>query len=99
MLKDFFIVFNDELNNFHLKCINQRFNNDEIDYNRAVRFIDTTAFINLINNAQIVSKKLIINDKDCLNTIIKNWDGYLHGETKETDAIMNKKMIRDDQNE
>ena len=98
-LKDFFIVFNDQLNNFHLKCIDQSFESEEIEYNKAVRFIDTTAFIKLINTGKIVFNKLIIDNLDILTNIIKNWDGYLHSETLETDAIMNKKMIRDDKDE
>ena len=72
----------------------------EIDYNKAIKFIDTTAFINLINNSEtaISDNRLIINNKDILTKIVNNWDGYLHCETKETDAIMDKKMIRDDIN-
>ncbi len=98
-LQDFFIVFNDKENNFHIKCVDQRFNNPELDYNKAVKFIDTTAFINLINSSEINDNKIIINDVDTLNNIASNWDGYLHGETKETDAILNKKMINGDAHE
>ena len=92
-LKDFFIVFSSILNNFHLKCVDQKFKNEDIKYNRAVRFIDTTAFINLINNSNVRDNRIILDNIDQLNEIINNWDGYLHSETLETDSILNKKMI------
>lgn len=98
-LKDFFIVFDAELNNYHIKCINKNFKNEEINYNKAVKFIDTTAFINLLNSNEIKDNKIIIPDNNTLNNTINNWDGYLHSEVKETDAIINKKMIKDDKNE
>ena len=98
-LKDFYIVFNDTKNDFHLKCKDNKFNKEEYDYNKAVKFIDTTAFIKLINDSNITNNKIIINDTSILNNIISNWDGYLHSETKETDAIINKKMIKDGSNE
>ena len=99
LLKDFFIVYNSELNNFHLKCINSSFEDEEIEYNKAVKFIDTTAFINLINQGNVVNNKLIINSLDTLNNVIKNWDGFLHSEVVDTDSIIDKKMIRDDKDE
>ena len=92
-LKDFFIVFSSILNNFHLKCINAKFESDKINYNCAVRFIDTTAFINLINNSEIKDNRIIIDNIDSLNDVVKNWDGYIHSEVLETDSIINKKMI------
>ena len=100
-LKDFYIVFMDTNNDFHLKCVDEKFNNDNYEYNKAVKFIDSTAFINLINNENttIHDNKLIINDKNILIDTIHNWDGYLHSETNETDSILNKKMIRDENNE
>ncbi len=97
-LKDFFIVFDDNLNNFHIKCLDSKYKNEEIEYNRAVRFIDTTAFINLTKSYKVKDKR-IIDDDHKLEEVIKEWDGYLHSETLETDAIMNKKMIRDNENE
>ena len=47
----------------------------------------------------IRDNRLIINNMETLNNIVSKWDGYLHSETKETDAIINKKMIRDDDSE
>lgn len=97
-LKNFFIVFDDKLNNFHLKCTDKRLNIESIDYNKAVKFIDTTAFINLINCSKIIDNKIFIDSINSLIDIINKWDGYLHSETNETDAIFEKKMIRDDTN-
>jgi len=99
-LKDFFIVYNDHENIFHLKCIDEKYNSDRYQYNKAVKFIDTTAFINLINSGKPISNnKIILKDKNELENIINKWDGYLHSETKETEAVINKKMIKDDGNE
>ncbi len=99
-LADLYIVFDDNKNDFHIKSVKKRFDDIEIDYNKAIKFIDTTAFINLINNSEskINDNRLIISNKDILTKIVNNWDGYLHSETKETDAITNKKMIRNDIN-
>lgn len=99
-LKDFYIVFDDNINNFHLKSKYDKFNKEE-NYNKAIKFIDTTAFISLINSNKVNIKdnKLILNNIEILNNIISQWDGYLHSEMEETDAISNKKMIKDDVNE
>lgn len=92
LLKDFFIIFNDNLD-FHIKCINKNYPNEEIEYNHSTKFIDTTAFINLINISNIVNNKIIVNDINILNDIVSKWDGYLHSETVETDSITNKKVV------
>lgn len=98
-LKDFFIVFNDKLNNFHIKCIDTKFKNEEIEYNRAVKFIDTTAFINLVETNDYKDNKIIISDLNTLNNVVSKWDGYLHDRTLETDSVINKKIIKDDKDE
>ena len=100
LIKEFYIVF-DENNKFSLMCTNQSYENNESKYTKAVKFKDTTAFINLINsdNVLIRDNRIIINDINVLNNIVNKWDGYLHSETKETDSIINKIMIKDDANE
>ena len=92
-LKDFFIIFDDRLNNFHLKCINPKFKTEEINYNKAVRFIDTTSFINLITKAKTINNKIVLDNVNELNNVVNNWDGNIHSEVLETDSIMNKKVI------
>ncbi len=92
-LKDFFIVYDSEKNNFTIKCINPNYHNIEIDYNCAIRFIDSTAFINLIKSCTVIDNKVIV-DINTLNNIVSNWDGYLHSETLETDSVINKKIIK-----
>ena len=99
LLKDFFIVFDDKLNNFNIKCINSKYNNKEINYNKAVRYIDTTAFINLIKDNKTSNNKLIIDNQDILDDNVSKWDGYIHSEVLETDAISNKLIIRGDNHE
>lgn len=99
-LTDLYIIFDDNKNDFHIKSVKKAFDDIIINYNKAIKFIDTTAFINLINNNEttINENRLIINNRDILTETVNNWDGYLHSETKETDAITNKKMIRNDIN-
>ena len=92
-LKDFFILFNDKENNFHIKCINPNYKNEDIEYNKAIRFIDTTAFIKLIQDNNVVDNKIVIDNETTLNSIISNWDGYIHSEVLETDSVINKKMV------
>ncbi len=93
-LNEFFIIFNQ--NDFHIKCINSKFNNKAYEYTKAVKFIDTTAFINLINQNPVKENRIIIDNINVLEDVVSKWDGYLHSETKETDAIINKNMIGND---
>lgn len=92
LLKDFFIVFSDK-NDFRIKCIDKDYPNDNYDYNHSIKFIDTTAFINLINSSNVINNKIIVNDINLLNNIVSKWDGYLHSEVIETDSIINKKVV------
>ena len=92
-LKDFFIVFDDKKNDFHIKCINPNYKNEDIEYNKAIRFIDTTAFIKLIQDNNVIDNKIVIDNTSTLNSIITNWDGYIHSEVLETDSVINKKMV------
>ena len=100
-LKELFIVFDDEKNNFHLKSKYESLNKDNSDYNKAIKLIDTTAFINLINTDGVTTNnnKLILNNIELLHNAIINWNGYLHSEIEETDVIPNKRMIKGDDNE
>ncbi len=93
-VNEFYIIFNN--NDFHIKCTNPKYNNQEYVYTKAIKFIDTTAFINLINNSKIDNNKIVIDNISILEDIVSKWDGYLHSETKETDAIINKNMIGND---
>ena len=97
-LKDFYIIYQND-NNFHLLCTDNRYQNDSIQYNKSVKFIDTTVFIQLIKENEIKNNTIIINNINDLKDIISKWDGLLHDEVSETDAITNKNMIGNDQNE
>ena len=99
LIKEFYIVYDEK--KYHLMCTNPSYENKEYEYKKAVKFKDTTAFINLINSDKIILRdnRIIINDINVLDTIVSKWDGYLHSETKETDAIINKKMIIGEDNE
>ena len=97
LLKDLFIVYKED-KKFNLLNIKE---NNNLEYNYAIRFIDTTAFINLINldDSIVKDNKIIINSKDILEKLITNWDGYIHDKVKETDAIMKKNIVGVDNNE
>ena len=98
-LKNFYIVYKENQNNFHLLCTDPKYQNKNIEYNHAVKLIDTTAFIALIKNNNINNNTIIIDNNLELDSIIHNWNGLLHDQVSETDAINNKEMIRVDQNE
>ena len=95
-LKDFYIVYKED-NVFHLICTNKKYPNKDIEYNKSVKFIDTTAFIELVNNYEIIETTIIVSSIDELENIISNWNGLLHDKVSETDAIINKVMIGTDQ--
>ncbi len=98
-LKDFYIVFKDDKNAFHLICTNSQYHNIKCEYNKAVKLIDTTAFIKIIENNEIKDNTIIIHDINELERIVMNWDGFIHNMTSETDAIKNKMMIGNEKNE
>ena len=92
-LKDFYIVYKENNKDFNIICTNYNYKNDNVDYDRSVKLIDTTAFIELIKISNIKNNTIILKDSnDLLNTIHK-WDGYLHDKVWETDAIFKKDMI------
>ncbi len=96
LLKDLFIVYK---NSKEYNLLNIKVQHD-YEYTHAVKFIDTTAFINLINSSEvIVNDNTVYTNTDTLNNLVKNWDGYLHDQVNVTDAISDKKVVRDDNNE
>ncbi len=94
-LSNYYIIFNTDKKNYHL--INIDTGIDNYDYNKTIKFIDTTAFINLINsdNIVILENKIQI-DKNTLNVFIDNWDGKLHNKTCNTEAIVNKNILKEE---
>lgn len=96
-LKDFYIVYQGN-KNFHLLCTNDKYQNEKIEYNKSVKLIDTTAFIELIKKNQIKDNKIIVNNIDEIDSIIKSWDGILHDKVSQTDAMLKKNMIGNDEN-
>ena len=98
-LKDFYIVFQKGSKDFHLMCIDNNLENNSMKYNKAIKFIDTTAFIKLISASSVNENTIILNNDNDLINVVRNWDGLLHSETSETEAINNKIVIGNDQNE
>ncbi len=98
-LRKIYVLYNSQSSNYlQLLSIENNTNlldNQElISYNSAIKFIDTTAFINLINAKEVVINKSEIKvTKAILAKIISNWDGKIHSETSETDAIKNKNVL------
>lgn len=93
-LSNFFIVYHDSDKIFSLLNIALK---NHIAYDHAIKFIDTTAFINLINNPDVLVKdnKVIVKDENIIDNIVNDWDGCIHNEVKETDAIKNKRIVGD----
>ena len=63
----------------------------------AVRFCDTTCFINLINNdniVQIMDNNIIVLDINGFQKILDSWDGYIHEEVKETKNSFTKQIYK-----
>ena len=94
-VNDFYIVYNQNSKDYHVLCTNSNYSNEDINYNTAVKLIDTTVFIELIKNNEIKENTIIIKNNKLLETI-NNWDGLLHNEVCETDAIINKDMLGND---
>ena len=99
MLKDFYIVYKNNKKKFYLICVDNNYSNDKIDYDKAVKLIDTTAFINLINNNEIKDNSIVLKNNDELLNVVNSWDGLLHEKVAETDVILNKNMIGNDEYE
>ena len=96
-LNDFYIVYKKNNQNFHLLCTNPNYiNSNNIDYDTSVKFIDTTAFIELIKENTIQDNTIILNDSNSLEKTIHNWNGLFHDKSFQTDAIFNKNMIGND---
>ena len=92
-LDDLYIVYKKGNNDFHLMCTNSKYINDNTEYDTSVKFIDTTAFIDLIKKNDVKNNSIILNDINDLKNIIQDWDGLLHDKVYKTDAILNKNML------
>ncbi len=95
-VKSFYVVFKKGSKDFHLMITDKNYQNEELSYDKAIKYIDTTAFIKLIKTSSIKDNTIIIEDINNLLDNIKNWDGLLHSETSETEAISNKDVAGDE---
>lgn len=105
-IEKFYILFDEDalIPQFHLINIKCEYEDiltrsmEKYDYNKVVRLRDTTAFINMLNSDAIKidyeRKLIIIIDNEKALGIINNWDGMIHEEVPETDAVDNKDMVR-----
>ena len=97
-INDYYIIYNDNEKNYNLININDNIKKD-IKYNKAIKFKDSTAFIELINNGIINDDNAIIINQEILNNIINKWDEKIHNKTIETDAIINKNILKENDDE
>lgn len=101
-LKNFYILYNEGDNNYTLTYSKSPYmdylrKTNEISYNKAIKFIDSTAFISLINNPSVnIIDNIITVDNNVLLEILNNWDGLLHNKIWFTDSIRNKKILKED---
>ena len=103
-IKKFFLTYksNGDNRGYHLISVLNDYtdillkSNDKYDYDKVVRFRDTTAFINLINSDAVIinGTEITIIDIDKAILIIEHWDGLIHDEVVETDAVGNKDLLR-----
>ena len=96
-IKTFYIVYERHENKFHLMCIDSKYRNERFSYDKAIKLIDTSAFIKLVKS-NLANDNTIVIKKDELLQIIHDWDGTLHRETSVTDAI-DEKMMGNEYNE
>lgn len=96
-LKDFFITYHTQKKDNAIKLINiQEDKINTSDYNGIIKFIDTTAFIELINNKNTIIKNntILVENIDIIKNIVSHWDGLIHDKTCETDAVRDKRILR-----
>lgn len=103
-LKGFYILYMDGSDKYYLTYSKSPFNdfirksNDVFPYDKAIKFIDSTAFIQLINdpNVNITDNIITIENNDILLDLLNNWDGLLHNKIWFTDGISNKKILKEE---
>ena len=94
-LKDYYIIYNTNDKIYHLINVNNDSIKD-ISYNKAVKFIDTTAFTELIKTSNMNTlDNTITIDYEALMKIISNWNGKLHNKIWYTEAINNNILEED----
>ena len=101
-LKHLYILFTDGKDNYHLTDSKSIYTDvilqseEKIEYNNAIKFIDSTAFITLINDplVDIIDNIIMIKDNNVLLNNINNWDGLIHNKIWFTDSIKKKKVLR-----
>ncbi len=105
-LRKFYITINTKVDGYDLHLMNIKSDYSDIltnsldsyDYDRIVKFRDTTAFIELINSDCVLTDYerniITIIDKEKALEIVKNWDGMIHNKVAETDAVFNKQIVK-----
>ena len=102
-LKDLYILYKKGDNKYYLTYSKSTYtdyirkSNSVFPYDTAVKFIDSTAFIVLINNPtiNINENTIIIDNNNTFLDILNNWDELLHNRIWFTESINNKKILED----
>lgn len=103
-LKGFYILFMDGDNKYYLTYSKSPYNDfirkssDIFPYDKAIKFIDSTVFIQLINdpNINIDNNTITIDNNEVLLDLLNNWDGLLHNKIWFTEGISNKKILKEE---
>ena len=103
-LKDLYILYQNGSNKYYLTYSKSTYtdfirkSNSIFPYDTAIKFIDSTAFIILINDPSININEntIMIDNNNTLLNILNNWDELLHNKIWFTESINNKKILKDE---
>ena len=102
-LKYFYILYEENSNKYYLTYSKSEYtdflrkSNTKFPYNKAIKFIDSTVFILLINDPSVnINNNTITVDNKTLLSLLDNWDGLLHNKIWFTESISNKKILKEE---
>ena len=103
-LKNLYILFEQNSKNYFLTYSKSLYTDfirksfKAYPYDTAIKFIDSTIFIALINepSININNNTIVVDNNKLLLDLIANWDGLLHNKIWNTESISNKKILKDD---
>lgn len=102
-LKYFYILYEEGSNKYYLTYSKSEYTDflrkskNPFPYNKAIKFIDSTIFILLINDPSVnINNNTIIVDNNTLLSLLNNWDGLLHNKIWFTESINNKKILKEE---
>ena len=105
LLNSFYITYNSAHDyDFHLVCVDSNYTDilkksyDKYEYDGVIKFIDSTVFTDLIKqkDVKVDYDKMIIDvqNNQILEDLLKHWNGSLHEEVGDVDAIKVSPVIK-----